>query len=98
MNIYIYNNVFEYKLGDVVLKAVNNVSDLGVNVDCKLNFCEHVANITRKAHARANLILHRIVGIWNNLHLNTCVFNSFKQFKQSLNTDILAPLCRVNFN
>ena len=27
------------------------VSDLGVNVDCKPNFCEHVANITRKAHA-----------------------------------------------
>ena len=225
------NNVLEYKLGDVVLKAVNNVSDLGVNVDCKLNFCEHVANITRKAHARANLILrcfisghrlsninafkiyvrplleynssvwsptlkyliellenvqrrftkrmfglynltyhqrltclgleslelrrlrfdlllvykivfgltglrsedffctnvsrnvlnlrghpyqlihnvartpvrntffvNRIVGIWNNLHLNACVFNSFKQFKQSLTTDVLAPLCRVNFN
>ena len=43
--------------GDVVLKAVNNVSDLGVNADCKLNFCEHFANITRKAHARANLFL-----------------------------------------
>jgi hypothetical protein len=27
-----------------------------VNVACKLNFCEHVANITRKAHAKANLI------------------------------------------
>ena len=36
------NNVVEYKLGDVVLKSVNNVSDLGVNVDCKLNFCEHI--------------------------------------------------------
>ena len=49
-----FYNVVEYKLGDVVLKSVNNVSDLGVNVDCKLNFCEHIANITRKAHARAN--------------------------------------------
>jgi hypothetical protein len=49
--------VVEYKLGDVILKAVNNVSDLGVNVDCKLNFCEHVAHITTKAQARANLII-----------------------------------------
>ena len=221
----------EYKLGDVALQAVNNGSDLGVNVDGKLNFCEHVANITRKAHARANLILrcfisrhrqsninsfkfyvrpllehnssewssslkyliellenvqrrftkrmfglynltyhqrliclgleslelrrlrfdlllvykivfgltglrsedffctnvsrnvlnlrghpyqlihnvvgtsvrntffvNRVVGIWNNSHLDACVFNSFKQFKQSLTTDILAPLCKVNSN
>ena len=47
----------EYELGDVILKAVNNVFDLGVNVDGKLNLSEYVANITRKAHARANFIL-----------------------------------------
>ena len=32
-----FNNAVEYKLGDVVLKSVNNVADLGVNVDCKHN-------------------------------------------------------------
>jgi hypothetical protein len=48
------NTVAEYKLGGFALKDVSNVSDLGVNVDCKLNFCEHVNSITRKAHARAN--------------------------------------------
>ena len=26
------------------------------------------------------------------------IFNSYKQFTQSLTTDILAPLCRINFN
>ena len=225
------NNVVKYKLGDVALKTVDIVSDLGVNVDCKLNFCEHIANITRKAHARANLILrcfisghrmsiinafkvyvrplleynssvwspslkkliellervqrrftkrifglynltyhqrliclgleslelrrlradlllvykivfgltglrsenffrinvsrnirnlrghpyqlvhdvakksvrntffvNRIVGIWNNLHLDPSVFNCFNQFKRSLTTEILAPFCKVNFN
>ena len=35
-----------------------NVRDLGVVVDSHLCFSEHIANIVRKAHQRANLI-HR---------------------------------------
>jgi len=33
-----------------------NVRDLGVVVDSQLCFSEHIANIVRKAHQRANLI------------------------------------------
>ena len=49
----------EYKLGDVVLKAVNNVSDLGANVDRKLNFCEHVASIRLFSDTVPNVRMHR---------------------------------------
>jgi len=35
-----------------------NVRDVGVVVDSQLCFSEHIANIVRKAHQRANLI-HR---------------------------------------
>ena len=46
----------DYKLGDVTLKSVSNVSDLGVTVD-KLKFSGHIVKIDRKAHTRANLIV-----------------------------------------
>ena len=51
-----------------------------------------------KTSVRNTFFANRIVCIWNNLRLDACVFNSFKQFEQSLTTNILATLCRVNFN
>ena len=65
----------DYKLGDVTLKSVSNVSDLGVTVDHKLKFSDHIAKITRKAHARANLILRCFVS-----GHRTSVVNAFKVY------------------
>ena len=45
-------------LGNERLTASENVRDLGVVVDSQLCFSEHIANIVRKAHQRANLV-HR---------------------------------------
>ena len=45
-------------LGNERLTVSENVRDLGVVVDSHLCFSEHIANIVRKAHQRANLI-HR---------------------------------------
>ena len=42
-----WHNV-DFKLGDVILKSVNNVSDLGITVDDKLKFSDCVAKITSK--------------------------------------------------
>jgi hypothetical protein len=44
-----------------VLKNVINTSDLGVTIDNKLSFCDHIINITRKAHSKACLILRCFV-------------------------------------
>jgi len=46
------------RLGSEGLTTPENVRDLGVVVDSHLCFSDHIANITRKAHQRANLI-HR---------------------------------------
>ena len=73
------NTVVEYKLGGFALKDVNNVSDLGVNFDCKLNFCEHINSITRKAHARANLILRCFVS-----GHRLSIINAFKVYVRPL--------------
>jgi len=46
------------RLGNKGLTTSENVRDLSVVVDSHLCFSEHIANIIRKAHQRANLI-HR---------------------------------------
>jgi len=43
-------------LGNERLTVSEKVRDLGVVVDSHLCFSEHIANIVRKAHQRANLI------------------------------------------
>jgi len=43
-----FNGIVENKLGDAILKNDNN--DLVVNVDCKLNFREQIADIIKEAH------------------------------------------------
>jgi len=48
---------FVYKLGVEDLNSVDSVLDLGVTIDSHLDFTDHIATITRKAHQRANLIL-----------------------------------------
>ena len=49
---------FNYELAARSLSIVKSVSGLGVIMDLKLNFCDQIASVTRKAHQRANLI-HR---------------------------------------
>jgi len=46
-----------YRLGVDDLNCTDAVLDLGVTIDSHLDFVDHIAAITRKAHQRANLIL-----------------------------------------
>ena len=52
-----FDNSFIYKLGADDLNCTDTVLDLGVTIDSHLDFDDHIAAITRKAHQRANLIL-----------------------------------------
>ena len=54
-------NAVAYIIGDYVLQNVNNTSDLGVTIDNKLSFRDHIANITKRAHSKACLILRCFV-------------------------------------
>ena len=46
-----------FKLGDHVLEYKSTGSDLGVNIDEKLSFTDHISKIAMKAHQRSSLIL-----------------------------------------
>ena len=50
-------NNYVFKLGNNILEYKNAVRDLGIVVDGNLKFSDHIAEITTKAHQRANLIL-----------------------------------------
>ena len=58
-------------------------------IDCKLNFCEHVANITKKAHARANLILRRFISGHRLSNINA--FNIYVQPLLKYNSSVRSP-------
>ena len=76
----------------VTLKLVSNVSDLCVTVDHKLKFSYRIANITRKAHARANLILRCFV-----FGHRTSVVNAFKVYVRPIlkyNSSMWSPLLK----
>ena len=55
------NTASHYVLGEHVLLWANVTRDLGINVDNKLNFNNHISVIVHKAHMRASLILRAFV-------------------------------------
>jgi len=50
-------NPVNYHINDVALNTVDTVRDLGISIDNKLTFVEHINLIVAKAHRRANQIL-----------------------------------------
>lgn len=82
-------NTVVYKLGDCLLKSVESTSDLGIMVDPSLKFSYHVAAITKRAHARANLILRCFIS-----GHRASVVNAFKIFVRPIleyNSSIWSP-------
>ena len=79
---------FPYKLNNVVLEKVCHQKDLGVIIDSKLNFCQHVNYIVMKAN--------RLLGLmWRNCRS----FNLFT--KRTLFLTLVRPsleFCSVIFN
>lgn len=46
-----------YSLGDACLERVDEISDLGLNLDSKLNFHKHVSNICKKASKTLGFVM-----------------------------------------
>jgi len=44
-------------LDDRIVEQTEEVLDLGVTINNRLNFSKHIAKIVTKAHRRANLII-----------------------------------------
>ena len=52
---------------------------------------------TTRNSARYNFYSHRIIGAWNSLPVEKVNFNSLNSFRNSLSSDILVYLCKLNF-
>lgn len=55
-HVFNFNN-YVFKLGSHVLEYKFSARDLGVTVDRKLTFSDHILDIVKKAHQRANLVI-----------------------------------------
>ena len=49
---------YQYKMGDIQLAVVNQIRDLGVIIDNKLSFSEHMSTVAKKAGLVSNIIFH----------------------------------------
>jgi hypothetical protein len=67
--------LYQYKLGDVLLTRVNEVTDLGINISSNLKWNSHLNSITRKA-------LKAFSRLW--LIVRTVGFDSPPKIKQTL--------------
>jgi len=76
-------------LGTEFVREPECVSDLGVTIDKKLCFNEHIANITRKAHQRANLI-HRCFTS-KNIDLLVKAFKTYVRPMLEYNSPVWSP-------
>ena len=56
-----------------------------------------IHNVAKKSE-RNTFFVNRIVGSGDNLHLDACVFSSFKQFKLSLTTDAFLLSVKLSLN
>uniref|UniRef100_A0A1I8BRZ4 Reverse transcriptase domain-containing protein n=1 Tax=Meloidogyne hapla TaxID=6305 RepID=A0A1I8BRZ4_MELHA len=62
----------QYKLGNNTIIEVETISDLGILIDNKLKFSEHINNITRNAYLRMRqlfkYIKSRRIKVWVNIY------------------------------
>ena len=85
-----FNYSYVFKLGNIPLEYKNNVRDLGIVVDSKLNFSDHIAEITTRAHQRANLILRCFQT--KNPKLQLQAFKTYVRPLLEHNSQIWSPL------
>ena len=50
------SNTIEFKVGDIVLKSTNSVKLLGVIIDCKLNFDQHIEKLCSTASQKVKAL------------------------------------------
>ena len=86
---------FVFKIGNNILEYKPVARDLGVLVDYHLTFSNHIAEITKKAHQRANLIFR----CFNSNHIDSLLkaFTTYVRPLLEYNSQIWSPIT-VNDN
>ena len=88
---------FSYKINNINLEKVNNISDLGILFDSQLNFGSHITDITTRASQRAGFI-------WRNCRefSNIAVLRSlYMQFVRPIleyGSVIWSPACKLRID
>ncbi|CAF4867365.1 unnamed protein product [Pieris macdunnoughi] len=67
---------FCYKIRDTTIKQVNLVGDLGILLDDKMSFSEHIDNITEKAYKQLGFV-KRVCKSFRNIKCIKCLYFAF---------------------
>ena len=84
-----FSDKFDFKINTNILEYKSAVRDLGVLIDNKLTFSNHIADITKRAHQRANLIFL----CFNSRHTETLLkaFTTYVRPLLEYNSQIWSP-------
>ena len=92
------NPKIQYKLGDNTLNEVETIRDLGIMVDNKLKFREHISKITRSAYHKMRiffrLIKSRRIKVWTFIY--KCYIRPILEFATEVwNPNLKMDVARV---
>lgn len=80
----------DYKIGDMSLKRVTEVKDLGVKFTADLQFRDHIVSVCKKAYRNLGFILRRSYG-FNNIKAIIALYNALVRSNLECNAVIWAP-------
>ena len=81
----------QVQINGISIQSVNSIRDLGVTVDERLNFHEHISNIVKKANSRSNLIIRAFSS--RNLSLLTKLFTVYVRPVLEYASSVWSPCC-----
>ncbi|CAF4921640.1 unnamed protein product [Pieris macdunnoughi] len=81
---------FNYTLNNTVLKRMDTVRDLGVNLDAELTFRNHIQNVCKKAYRSLGFVLRRVGGFTSITAIST-LYNALVRSQLESNAIIWAP-------
>ena len=70
-----HDGISSFQLNDTVIHCEDNVTLLGVNIDCMLNFNDHISDICKKASQQ--LAVLKRIGRFLTKHGKLTIFKSF---------------------
>ncbi|KAH9633748.1 hypothetical protein HF086_011047 [Spodoptera exigua] len=79
-----------YTLSDAALQRVSDIRDLGLQLDSRLNFHDHVTAICKKANKMLGFVM-RTSSEFNNLGVATVLYNAYIRSKLEYGGIVWAP-------
>ncbi|CAK1542605.1 unnamed protein product [Leptosia nina] len=81
---------YEYKLAGAPLERVQSVRDLGVTVDARYTFRDHIVSVCKKAYKRLGFVLRR-ASAFTSTRAITVLYNALVRSQLESNAVLWAP-------